>query len=366
MVFILGSMSLVKDTVFCDTTNMKGKSSERYFFFGFLLVTLVFVFFIFRPFLSIIVVGASLSVVLYPVYEWFRKIIPLKNGWLASLLTVVLFIIIVGGPLLGIGLIVFHQLQEVYRSLVSGKIYSLDSIANSVQRIFPGASVFNIDAKLAEFVSYITNNITNVFTATLTTLFSILLVMLTTFYFLKDGAMWRHAFLELSPLSTDQNERILLRLRNAINGIIKGYFLIALVQGTLMGIGLLIFGVPHPALWGVVAAIASMVPTVGTALISVPAILFLLVTGHTSHAIGFGIWAMLIVGTMDNLINPIIVGSKTNVPSLLILFSVLGGVVFVGPVGILIGPLAISLLYTLVNMYQTDWIPREGKEGTVL
>ena len=98
------------------------KSSERYFFFGFLLVTLVLVFLIFRPFLPIIVVGASLSVVLYPVYRHIQARLKMKSGWLSALLTVLLFMIVLGGPLVGLAMIVFHQLQSVYSSLrVNGR-----------------------------------------------------------------------------------------------------------------------------------------------------------------------------------------------------------------------------------------------------
>lgn len=339
---------------------MAMKPAERYFFFGFLLVVFVLVFLIFRPFLAIIAVGASLSVVLYPIYRYFQGKIKMENGWLAALITVILFIIIFGGPLFGLSLIVFHQLQEVYASVAAGNANILDTVTNSISNLVPDAIPVDVSAKIADFVSYLTQNISVVFTATLSTIFSVLLVMLTTFYFLKDGAVWRKAFIDLSPLSTEQNEKILHRLGTAVNGIIRGYFVIALAQGTMMGLGLFIFGVPHPALWGVVAAVASLIPTVGTAIISIPAFLFLLATNHTPQAIGFMIWAMLIVGTMDNLLSPIIVGSKTNVPSLLILFSILGGVTFMGPVGILVGPLAVSLLYTLVAMYQSDIVAKES------
>ena len=98
------------------------------------------------------------------------------------------------------------------------------------------------------------------------------------FYFLKDGARWRKAIVILSPLSDRDDEKIISRLKLAVNGVIKGYLLVALVQGLLMGIGLSFFGVPHPALWGVVAAIASLIPMIGTALVSIPAFIFLFLT----------------------------------------------------------------------------------------
>jgi len=131
--------------------------------------------------------------------------------------------------------------------------------------------------------------------------------------------------------------------------------LIAFIQGILMGIGLAIFHVPNPAIWAVIAGIAAIIPPLGTAVVSVPAVIFLFVTGHIGLAIGFLIWAILIVGTGDNVLKPYIVGKKIDVPSFLILFSVLGGIAFLGPVGILIGPLAVSMLYTLTEIYQNEF-----------
>ncbi len=122
-----------------------------------------------------------------------------------------------------------------------------------------------------------------------------------------------------------------------------------------MGAGLAIFHVPNPAIWGVVAGIASIIPPLGTAVVSVPAVLFLFGSGHTGLALGLLAWSVLIVGTGDNLLNPYIIGSKLNIPPFLILFSVLGGISLLGPVGILIGPLTVSFLYTLTEIYRTEF-----------
>ena len=161
--------------------------------------------------------------------------------------------------------------------------------------------------------------------------------------------------LKLSPLSSEADEKIMAKLTQTINGVVKGYLLIAFIQGTLMGIGLAIFHIPNPAIWAVVAGIASIIPPLGTAVVSVPAILFLFLTGNVGMAIGLLVWAVFVVGAGDNLLNPYIVGHKINIPPFLILFSVLGGIALLGPVGILIGPLTVALLYTLTDIYQSEF-----------
>ena len=201
----------------------------------------------------------------------------------------------------------------------------------------------------------ITNNLARVFTSTLSTLFEVVLIFISVFYFLKDGERWGRELVKLSPLADKDDEKILNRLARAINGVIKGYLLIAVVQGLLMGVGLAIFGVPNAAVWGVVAMLTSLLPTVGTAFVSIPAIIYLATTGHGWQAFGLACWAAFFVGTIDNFLSPVVVGTRINVPPLFILFAVLGGIALLGPVGILIGPLAVSLLYTLFSIYKSDF-----------
>ncbi len=334
---------------------MQPKIVEKYFFFGLLFATLVFTFFIFRPFWIVLVLGVSFSIVLYPVYTWFNeKKLP---GWLSAFLTLLLFIVVLCGPLLGIGNVVFNQSQNLYRTVVDGNNAGpfLDSIEAKINQILPPGVDFDINKKAVELVSYISNNIADIFTSTISAFFSFLLMLLIIFYFLKDGARWKKAIIVFSPLGDKDDEKIISRLAQAVNGIIKGTLLIALIQGVLLGLGLWFFGISHAALWGVVAGITSLIPTLGTSLVSVPSIIFLFATGQTTSAVGLLIWAALMVGTIDNFLGPVIVSKKINISSLLILFSVLGGISLLGPIGLLVGPLTVSLLYTLVSIYRNEF-----------
>lgn len=333
---------------------MQTKIIERYFFFILLFATFIFSFFIFRPFWIVLVLGISFSIVLYPVYKWLNKKL---SNWLSALLTVFFFVIIIAIPIFSIGIIVFNQSQNAYQMIINNvdSLSFIDSINHSINKILPEGIFFDLHEKISNFISFITNNIATVFTSTLSAIFSIILTLLSIFYFLKDGTRWKKALIVLSPLSDTDDTKIINKFSYAVNGIIMGYLLIALIQGILMGIGLTLFGVPNSALWGLVTIITSLVPTIGTAIISVPAVIFLLVTGNTLEAIGLFIWAVAIVGMIDNLLSPIIIGNKINLPPLLILFSVLGGISLLGAVGILIGPLIISLLYTLISIYRNEF-----------
>ena len=340
--------------VFAIISIMQTKSIEKYFFFGLLLATLIFTFLIFRPFWIVLVLGISFSTILYPIYEWFtKKRLP---NWLSAFITLLLFVIVLCVPLLSVGAIVFNQSQDVYHRVINNGDTKplMDSIEIKINKVLPPGIVFDLNKKTADFISYISKNIANIFTTAISAFFLFLLMLLIIFYCLKDGAEWRKAIVILSPLGDKDDEIIITRLAQAVNGVVKGSLLIALIQGILMGIGLWIFGISNGALWGVVAAITSLVPTFGTSLVSIPAIVFLFVTGQTTSAIGLLIWASIMVGTIDNFLGPVIVSKKINISSLFILFSVLGGISLLGPVGILVGPLTISLLYTLISIYRNE------------
>ncbi|OGJ02656.1 hypothetical protein A3G06_01130 [Candidatus Nomurabacteria bacterium RIFCSPLOWO2_12_FULL_46_14] len=334
---------------------MQTKIIERYFFFGLLLATFIFTFLIFRPFWVVLVLGISFSIVLYPLYESLTQ--KRAPSWLAALITLLFFIIVLVGPLLVIGNIVFNQSQDLYQTVAGSKGSFLQSVENSINQILPRDMAINVNQKASDLIYSISDNIAKIFETTLTTLFSFILMLLSIFYFLKDGAKWRKSLIVLSPLADKDDEKIIERLAIAVNGVMRGYLLIAIVQGALMGIGLFIFGVPNPALWGVVAAVASLIPTIGTALVSVPAIIFLFAIGETGQAIGLLVWASIAVGTIDNFLAPYVVGRKVNISPLLMLFAVLGGLSFLGPVGILVGPLTLSLLYTLISIYRSEFKP---------
>ena len=160
---------------------MQQKSIEKYFFFGLLLATLVFTFFVFRPFWITIILGMSFAIVLHPVYEWLvnRKL----PSWCSALITMLLFVVILCGPLLGIGVLVFNQSQDVYRLVVEdGSVKPfMASVDNTVNRILPSGVSININEKAESFVSYLSDNVTKIFSATVSAFFSFILMLLIIF-----------------------------------------------------------------------------------------------------------------------------------------------------------------------------------------
>ncbi|MFA5827691.1 MAG: AI-2E family transporter [Candidatus Paceibacterota bacterium] len=335
---------------------MQITSTEKHFLFVLLLITVILTLLIFYPFLAMLVLAAAFAVVLNPVYLWIKKHLVRNISWLASILTVILFLIGLCVPLFFVGRAVFIQTQDLYYNMISSgdSNHFIASVDSSINKLLPEGFSFNVYSKITELVSSLSNNLASFFSSTLNSIIMFVLMMFTLFYLLKDGEKWEKGFIKILPLSDKNTSEILTNLKQSINKIFKGSFIIAIAQGLLAWVGFMIFGIPHAIIWAIVAGIASFVPTIGTSIVSVPAILFLFFTGMQLQSLGLLIWSIFLIGTIDNLLSPYIISRDTEIPSLFILFSILGGVSLIGPLGILIGPLVLSLLYSLVSIYKKE------------
>lgn len=331
-------------------------SSEKNFLYILLAIVTILTFAIFWPFLTVVVLAVAFAVVLTPVYKWIKKHLTKNIPWLASLITVLLFFIILCIPVFFVGKTVFNQIHDVYINIAaSGDSNSfIQKIDTSINKIVPNGFTFDTYGKITQMVSTLSNNVANFFASTFKTIVMFLLMVLTIFYLLKDGEDWKRNLVLLCPISEKNTNEILSTMKKAINQIFKGSFLIAIVQGVVMAIGLTIFGIPNAAVWGVVAGMSSFIPTLGTSIVSIPAIIFLFFTSGPLYALGMLLWAIIMVGTIDNILSPYVISKNTDISSLFILLSILGGISLMGPVGIFIGPLVLSLLYSLVSIYKKD------------
>lgn len=336
---------------------MQTNSSEKHFLYGLLVMVLILTLAIFWPFLTIIILAVSFAVILNPIHHWINKHLTRGITWLSSLITVFLFLVVLCIPIFFVGKTVFTQAENLYYGIIdSGQTANglIQKIDTSINKIIPEGMHFNTYEKIATLAGNLSDNIAILFASTFKTILMLFLMLLTIFFLLKDGSYWKKNLFSLLPLSDQNIKEIFSAMKDSINRIFKGSFFIAIIQGLLMGIGLTIFGVPNAAIWGVVAGMAAFVPTVGTSLVSIPAILFLYFSGMELNALGMLIWSAIAVGTVDNILSPYIISKNTEVSSLFILLSILGGITLMGPVGLFIGPLVISLLYSLVSIYKRE------------
>ena len=331
---------------------------QTYFFIVILLAVLALNFAIFVPFLGAIVVALTLSSIFTPVYRSLLKVLGDKRT-VSAWATVFLVFLIIVIPVAFFGTLVFKEagvLYSVFRE--GGSEVSINSINNFVNSklsdIYPGASI-DVKTYFEKVLNLIVKNFAGIFSGISGALFSLFLALMAFYFLLKEGDMFKKAIIKFSPLADGHDEDIFDKLAKTINSVVKGTLLVAVIQGILMGFGFFVFGVPSPALWGAVTVLAALVPMVGTALVIIPGVIYLLSIGSSGAALGLLAWGAIIVGSVDNLLRPKLFERGINIHPFFILVSVLGGIEVFGAVGFLLGPLLLSLMFALLGMYKKEF-----------
>lgn len=296
-----------------------------------------------------------IAVILYPVYKEILKYT--KSGNIAAALVIFLLVLLIGLPIIFLGNQIFIEAQGLYQRLSTGNAVSIDYIAQKgeafIQRYAPGFT-FNAREYLTGFSSWVVDKIGGIFSGTLDLAVKVLFSLVALFYFLRDGEYFKNKLLLINPLPVDKDKILATSLKAAINSVLLGTLVVALIQGFLTGVGFVIFGVPNFALWGSIAAVAALVPGIGTSIVWIPAVIYLYFYGSQGIWIAELVWSITLVGLVDNFLSPFIINRGVNVHPLLILFSILGGLQLFGPEGLLLGPLVLSVLAALLRLLEPN------------
>jgi predicted PurR-regulated permease PerM len=175
------------------------------------------------------------------------------------------------------------------------------------------------------------------------------------FFFLRDGRRILEKIFYYAPLSHDDEMMVLERLTSVTRATIKGTVVIGIIQGALAGIGFWVAGLGGAAFWGTIMAILSIVPGIGAALVWIPAVIYLILTGQIMPGLLLGVWCIAVVSTVDNILRPMLVGKDAKMPDLLILVGTLGGLLLFGPIGFIVGPVVCGLFLTVWDIYGTTF-----------
>ncbi|MEK7602415.1 MAG: AI-2E family transporter [Patescibacteria group bacterium] len=340
---------------------MNTDKGRAYFLLALLVGSVIVAFLVLQPFLTTIALAGIFAVILHPLYERIHHRIPNYPG-LSALATVIVGLLLVIVPLSLIGTLVINQSRTAYTELVSGdSLATAEVIAHNVgswlEPYVPGATEYanSISLEISTYaeqgLQWLISRIGVAFTSLLAVFLRLLIMLMALYYFLKEGKQLEKLLIERSPLLNEEGSAIMDQLARTITSVVKGSLAIACIQGALAGVGYLIFGLPNPALWGVSTAISALIPGVGTALTLIPAIIYLFAVGHIGSGIGLLLWGMLLVGAIDNFLAPKLIGTGAALHPLAILLSVLGGIALYGPVGVFLGPLTISFLYSVYTVY---------------
>lgn len=334
--------------------DVDGEKLRIFFSVGLLTGALLFMFFILLPFFSILVVAGTFAVIFMPLYRRIR--LALHSETIAAFFTVLAVLALIFIPLIFFGAQVAKEAGQLYLAITADKGTqflngAVDAAQNKLHLIHPDIQ-FDISQFLRQALGWIVSNAGAVFSSVTQFIFGFFLSMLAFYYFLKDGTKLLSILIAISPLPDADDKEILRKLKIAVHSVVFGSLVIAIIQGMLVSVGFYIFGVPNGALWGAVAAVAALIPFIGTTLIVLPAIAYLFFTGNIASGFGLLIWGATAVGLIDNFLTPKLIERGIRIHPLLILFSVLGGLSFFGPVGFLLGPFILSLFFALLDIYK--------------
>jgi len=202
---------------------------------------------------------------------------------------------------------------------------------------------------------------------TATFILQLFIMLYATFFFLLDGKKVLDKTLYYMPLPPGDEELMVDKFRSVSRATIKGTMIIGIVQGGLAGIAFAIAGIEGATFWGTIMVVLSIIPGIGTALVWVPAVVYLFAIGNTLTAILLFAWCAAVVGTVDNVLRPWLVGRDTKMPDLLVLLGTLGGLVVFGAEGIIIGPIVAALFVTVWDLYAIafkDFLPGNVAPGS--
>lgn len=321
-----------------------------------LAIVFVVVYLVVEPFLGPLILAGAFAFLFQPLY---RRVLYLAYGHegVAAFITTIFSIILVVLPITFLGAQILQESGQLYVSLANGGkaglLSAVDEGVATLRSLFPIPEEFQVDVGhyAREALGGIVRNLGTFFSSVAKGIFMMFVFLISLYFLLKDGGRLEQYVIELSPLKDKDDEFIIRRLKLAVSAVIKGLLSVSIVQGALTGLGFAIFGMPNAVLWGSLAAVSSLVPGLGTALVILPGVLYLFFTGHVAASAGLAIWGAAVVGLVDNLLVPKIIGKGIQLHPLAAFFAVVGGLAFFGPLGFLLGPLSVSLCLALIEIY---------------
>lgn len=185
-------------------------------------------------------------------------------------------------------------------------------------------------------------------------LMNFLIMLFVLFFLLRDGEAMLVQLKHLSPLHDAQEDRILRKLRDVARSVVVGSFLVAICQGIVGGIGLAIVGIPA-LFWGAMMGFASLVPVVGTLVIWGPAAIYLLIIGDWKGAAILAAWGGILVSSIDSVLRPMLMQGQAQMSTFWVFLSIIGGIKYFGPLGILYGPMILALAMVMLTIYADEY-----------
>ena len=316
------------------------------------------------PFFKPLLLGALLAGLFHPLYRWITRLVGGRESIGAALTLLVLFVLGLGPVSAFLGIVLQQALTMSDQALpwlnqhlgaatsfnlqdwVMQKSPALAKYVPNQEQLLQqvGTAAKTAGTFLVGFASRMT-------ATTAAFLLNLFVMLYAMFFFFRDGNKILERIFYYTPLNDADEARMLTQLSSITRATVKGTLVIGVIQGSLAGIAFWVAGIEGAAFWGTIMTILSIIPGIGSALVWVPAVIALFVTGQYLTATLLAIWCAAVVGTIDNFLRPVLVGRDAKMPDLLILIGTLGGLFLFGPIGFIVGPIVCGLFLTVWDIY---------------
>lgn len=315
---------------------------------------------IINPFLISILWAVVLTIIFFPLYSLFVKYT--KREYLAGLLTIIIAVIFILGPFTYFGILLGAELVQLSKLLTEERLSAVKEAFHSlkIRALFDfikdnlGITEEELTSEVMKTVNSLSREILTDITHSLTNILGIainfIMMLFALFFFLLKGPVYLGRLLEYLPFSEYEKKRLICLTKDIIISTVYGGIIVALVQALIGGISFWILGIPTPVIWGSAIAIASFIPILGAFSVWGPIALYLFITGEILK--GFIMVAIggFIISTIDNVLKPAIIGSRTKMPTIVLFFTVLGGIKEFGLIGLIGGPLIAGLFVAVIEI----------------
>lgn len=326
-------------------------------------ITVLFLFVV-KDFLMPLLLAGIFAGLLNPIYR--RLNVAFKGRKvLASVVTILLALTLVGLPLIALASVVVGQAYKVSESAFSWVQFQMENatIEESGEWVtshFPMLEEFLPEQeKMAEILGQAASKVATVFMKSLTSMTTgvasfmlhCFVMLYAMFFFLIDGPKIVRKMMHYLPLNKEHRDAMLGRFTQVTRATLKGSVVIGFIQGALGGLGLYFAGVEGAVFWAAMMMVLSVIPGIGTPLVWGPAVIWLFIRGDYMTGTLLLAWSAGIVASIDNVLRPILVGKDANLPDLYILIGTLGGIFMFGAVGLIVGPIICALFVTAWDIY---------------
>jgi predicted PurR-regulated permease PerM len=322
------------------------------------------------PFSGAILWAIVLAILFEPLHHHLQTGMPRWRN-LAALATVLIIVVMVLLPLALIAESLVRETTDLYKGFQSGELtFKVDFepirqilpiwLSSLLNRIgLPNVTALwdRFLASLVESREYLARQALSISQVTVGFLISLFVMLYLLFFLLRDGRELSRCVVNAIPLRPEQKQALLDKFTLTVRAIIKGTAIVALVQGALGGLIFWFLGIPAPVLWGAVMGVLSLLPILGSSLVWIPVVVYLLLTAALWQGLLLLAYGVLVIGLVDNILRPILIGHDTKIPDYMVLVSTLGGIATFGANGLVIGPIVAA-------MFIASWGVFAGQAGS--